>query len=183
MRSSEKKKNVQPRRSRGCVVVENEQERAFARKRNNKVKQATREEEEDERLPSREIVKEMLERENELRLSDDVQRKMAEAEESGMSDWMRVAEQVQKQVAQEFGMSEEKGLEALRTAAWRFSGDKELLSIPVYIKYNRNRRGDLKEGDKAPDVTLQTLEGASVSLLSMTPANHKPLIVFAGSYT
>ena len=44
----------------------------------------------------------MLARENELRLSSEVQRRFEEAEKSGATDWIEIASELQKQVLVEF---------------------------------------------------------------------------------
>ncbi|KAL7546302.1 hypothetical protein ACHAWF_009631, partial [Thalassiosira exigua] len=61
----------------------------------------------------------MLKRENDLRLSDAVQRRFEEAERSGAkTDWIEVACEVQKEVLREFGVSgSEDALNAYRCAA------------------------------------------------------------------
>ena len=89
----------------------------------------------------------MLKRENELRLSQSVQKRFEEAERSGSkTDWIEVAEQIQLEVLREFNVSP-KALHAYRCAA----NDH---GISLYVKYNRARKGDLEVGSKAPDVSL-----------------------------
>jgi len=49
-------------------------------------------------------------------------------------------------------------------------------------RYDQRREGDLKVGDKAPDVVLKSLDGTSdVRLLDAMRG--KPLILIFGSYT
>ncbi|KAL7541479.1 hypothetical protein ACHAWF_006943, partial [Thalassiosira exigua] len=87
----------------------------------------------------------MLKRENELRLSDDVQRRFEEAERSGAeTDWIEVASEVQKELLREFGVAEsEDALNAYRCAANKHG-------VSLYVKYNRAREGDLQVGSTAP---------------------------------
>ena len=119
----------------------------------------------------------MLKRENELRLSQSVQKRFEEAERSGSkTDWIEVAEQIQLEVLREFNVSP-KALHAYRCAA----NDH---GISLYVKYNRARKGDLKVGSKAPDVSLIHLEKDGTtraqSLLE-TQQTDRPLVIVAGS--
>jgi hypothetical protein len=50
------------------------------------------------------------------------------------------------------------------------------------LRYDQRREGDYKEGDKAPDVVLKSLDGQSdVRLLDALRG--KPLVLIFGSYT
>jgi hypothetical protein len=119
----------------------------------------------------------MLKRENELRLSQDVQKRFEEAERSGSkTDWIEVASQVQLEVLREFNVAES-SLQAYRCAANKHG-------ISLYVKYNRAREGSLKVGAPAPDVSLISLMDDGTThlqfLLDMQQAD-RPLVVVAGS--
>ena len=119
----------------------------------------------------------MLKRENELRLSKDVQRRFEEAERSGSTgDWMEVASEVQKEVLAEFNVPE-KALNAYRCAANKHG-------ISLYVKYNRAREGGLRVGAKAPDVAVASIEKdgsiRSHPLLECQQSD-RPLVIIAGS--
>ena len=119
----------------------------------------------------------MLKRENELRLSEDVQRRFEEAEKSGSNtDWIEVASQVQHEVLREYNVSEN-ALHAYRCAANKYG-------VSLYVKYNRAREGDLGVGSQAPDVPIVSLDNAgktcSQSLLQLQTEN-QPLVIVAGS--
>ena len=119
----------------------------------------------------------MLKRENELRLSQAVQKRFEEAERSGSkTDWIEVATQVQLEVLKEFNIAES-ALHAYRCAA-----NKHGLSL--YVKYNRAREGSLKVGAPAPDVSLVSLkDDDSTCVQSLLDVQHvdRPLIIVAGS--
>lgn len=133
----------------------------------------------------------MLTRENELRLSEDVQQKMEKAESSGHSEWMDVATEVQRQVLCEFGVSKQNlhaGLMALRSAALRHP------EIALYVKYNRARQGELRVGCPAPDVKVvpvresdgsDLMSSAKIESSSLLQYERqgRPLVVVAGSYS
>ena len=123
------------------------------------------------------VVIAMLKRENELRLSQSVQKRFEDAERSGSkTDWIEVAEQIQLEVLREFNVSP-KALNAYRCAA----NDHD---ISLYVKYNRARKGDLEVGSKAPDVDLIQLENdgntRAHSIVEMQRAG-RPLVIVAGS--
>ena len=126
----------------------------------------------------------MLARENELRLSSEVQRRFEEAEKSGATDWIEVASELQKQVMMEFNVTpSERALRAYRCAANRHE-------ISLYVKYNRARQGDLAVGSEAPNVPLVSIDGqedhtgqakVETTLLLANQKADRPLIVIAGS--
>jgi len=118
----------------------------------------------------------MLKRENDLRLSNAVQRRFAEAERSGSTDWIEVAGEVQKEVLVEFNVKPtEEALYAYRCAANNYG-------ISLYVKHNRSHEGLLKVGSEAPDVALFScdINPTQTSLLAHQKIDH-PLIVIAGS--
>jgi len=118
----------------------------------------------------------MLKRENDLRLSDVVQHRFAEAERSGSADWMVVADEVQKEVLVEFNVEPtQEALLAYRCAANKYG-------ISFYVKHNRSHEGVLKVGSEAPEVDLFSCDAAATptSILALQRLD-RPLIVVAGS--
>jgi len=128
----------------------------------------------------------MLRREEELRLSPEVQARYAAVEVDGSDvDWMHVTEQVQRCVVREFGASlhqEAGAIHAMREAAQEGTGG----FVPLYVRYQRARLGQLRVGDNAPDCSLATLHAEPTTLLSCTnvaEADDMPVCVVAGSYS
>lgn len=124
----------------------------------------------------------MLRREEELRLSTEVQEHYAAVEvDSSEQDWMDVTVELQRRVVREFGASEhEEGaaLAALREGALQC----ETGFTPLYVKYQRARRGDLAVGDAAVNCELLQLDGRGTTLLSEV-SEGQPTCVLAGSYS
>lgn len=118
----------------------------------------------------------MLERENELRLSESVQVQFAEAERSSHSDWIEVASELQRKVLREFGVSE-RALHAYRCAANKHG-------ISLYVKNNRARKGALVVGSDVPDVSVVSVGADGVedtkSILQFQKPD-RPLVIVAGS--
>lgn len=121
----------------------------------------------------------MLKREDVLRRFDeDVQERFRIAESSAESEWMDVAEEIQRQVCREFGVEEHRmaeGLRLLRAAALRHP------ELAIYVRYNRCERGSLREGDACPNVPLFDLSGARKMLLD--GKSDRKLAILAGSYS
>jgi hypothetical protein len=80
-------------------------------------------------------------------------------------------------------------LRALRAATHTFPA---LASIPLYVRHQRARAGELAPGDAPPEVPLLTLDGAPTTLLTHAAALRAPpagsplraplpLILLAGS--
>ena len=87
----------------------------------------------------------MLKRENQLRLSEQVQRTI---EEAGPQTYAEIIDEVQLKVANEFGLGED-GVQMMRAAIslWRDHPDisGKLAEIPMYIRYNRAEQGSLNQ--------------------------------------
>lgn len=61
---------------------------------------------------------------------------------------LKVTDDIQRQVAREFGFEDEMvGVEVIRTAISTYPNDLELHNIPHYVRYNRARQGDLNVGN------------------------------------
>lgn len=146
----------------------------------------------------------MLERENELRLSESAQVQFAEAERSNHSDWIEVACEIQRQVLREFGVSE-RALHAYRCAANKHgislyvsaldhschaktnSGIVSLITRiieTIKVKHNRARGGNLVVGSPVPDVSVVSVGADGVedtkSIIQFQKQD-RPLVIIAGS--
>jgi len=153
---------------------------------------------------SKEVLKGMLIRENETRLSSEMQMKYREAEDSSTTDWMSITIAMQRKLVQDqlhlAADDEQKiseALYALRTAHLAYPEEAEFRTIPLYIKYNITRFGVLAAGDAAPNPEMlpvvttpsptdpsrwQVRAMASKKLLDVAPFD-RPHVLIAGSYT
>ena len=123
----------------------------------------------------------MLQREDELRRFDEgVQERFRIAERSYATDWMDVAEEIQRQVCSEFGIMPHQmaeGLRQLRLAALRYP------DLAIYVRFNRCERGELRVGQPCPNIVLFDLNGQKTKLLGPGRGNSKKLVILAGSYS
>lgn len=125
----------------------------------------------------------MLIRENELRLSPDTQKEYSDAELRNDISWMQVTERLQERVVKEFGISDiEHGLTNLRIAHVLYPDEPDFKEIPLYVKYNRCRQGDLICGQDIPKIGLKLLTG-QLTQLSNFYIQDRPLVIIAGSYS
>lgn len=101
----------------------------------------------------------MLRRENELRLSPEVQ---AAYGAGGYAYYTTVTQALQEQVATEFGISPvQLGVQALWYAESLAPSDAvraQIKAISLYRKYNRMRDGPLQVGDPAPPLRAPLLQ-------------------------
>eukprot|EP01113_Clastostelium_recurvatum_P047707 TRINITY_DN8556_c0_g1_i3.p1 TRINITY_DN8556_c0_g1~~TRINITY_DN8556_c0_g1_i3.p1 ORF type:complete len:162 (-),score=31.03 TRINITY_DN8556_c0_g1_i3:659-1144(-) len=158
----------------------------------------------------------MLVRENELRLSPAIQARYEAAEREPELSWMNITEDLQKQVLREFnvirsgtGDDEEAetevewGLYNLRGASFLYPDEPDFKTIPLYVKYNRCRQGDLHVGMRVPHIPLVKITpSAATTMITTNTSLHdemmtmtmvgagmefgagvRPLVVIAGSYT
>ena len=126
----------------------------------------------------------MLRREEELRLSEDVQKAFARVrgKTNGVFD---VIELLQAQVAREFGLEEEVGKYILRHAE-EYVGAEKAKELSLYRRHNTCVDGDLNVGDFAPLERVPKLKVVNdekilqvVNLADM----RTPLVLLAGSHT
>jgi hypothetical protein len=137
----------------------------------------------------------MLRREDALRLCAATQAAYAVA--AGPAGWLTVTDALQRRVAEEEGFRTCDGgvddaVAYIRGAQRAFAGDAEVLSIPLYVRFNRCRAGALAPGDAAPDAPLLLADGRTrCSVLALHAAlcgdggaqPRAPLLLVGGSYT
>ena len=114
---------------------------------------------------------EMVKEENELRLSSEMQRKFADVEvDTSFVDWLMEVEQMQLRLVQRYGFGGVKGGRALlelRCAAQLYPHITAFREIPLYVKYNRAKRCDVREGEAVPLVMLTALSDGSIVTLEV----------------
>ena len=123
----------------------------------------------------------MLKRENDLRLCAATQRRF-KAVNSRPDGWLKVVEELQRQVAQEFKLPEAMGLYYLRHAE-TFLPWEEIKELSLYRKFNRCRDGSLQVGDRPPSVTLNRSGDLKPIELRSRLDPKRPTVLLAGSYT
>jgi len=130
------------------------------------------------------ILKAMLSRENEIRLTETIQNLYDTCVLTDSEKYTEVTTNLQKQVLREFGfVDDEQGLIMLRSALSMYPDDPELKTLVYYHKYNRSRQGDLKVGDKIDmsSIHLANTAGNSCAELSSYAQPDLPLVLIAGS--
>lgn len=129
------------------------------------------------------LLKKMVLRENELRLSSHWQLKFQSAEARHDTDWLECVAALQLQVVREFGLSDVvAGAHALRTARYMYPDEPFFQQVPIYVKYNWAKSGSLRMGDEVENVPLVRLGGEVVSLWEMG-GDEEPLVVIGGSHS
>mmetsp|Transcript_2951 Transcript_2951/g.4843 ORF Transcript_2951/g.4843 Transcript_2951/m.4843 type:complete len:247 (-) Transcript_2951:659-1399(-) len=127
----------------------------------------------------------MLQREDALRLSDEVQAQYALQPESWEWKW-EVTDRVQRQVCEEFGFADcvEEGLDLLRSAMSLFPDDEEIKDAAHYLRNNIHVKCPLRVGEIVPDVPLHKLQGGETSVHALAPQSPDGVtLVLAGSHT
>jgi len=129
----------------------------------------------------RNLLYSMLVRESQLRLWEENQRWMAQAEDLGFRDWMEIVELLQIQVCEEFEFSSSNlklGLKFLRSVWTLYPHDTTLHSVAHWIKYNRAKSCILEIGKSPPNVIVYPLdEKLDPTYLFKSSAQRKQLIV------
>ena len=134
----------------------------------------------DDEKYDQQFCQKMIDREIELRLSDEYQKKMGETEFNGSKDWMDIAEEIQIHIVKEFGFSNIKqGLRILRTATQKYNLER----VPFYVKYNRAIKGKLEIGSIAPNPSVHICQSHKIKKLFPFPKQDHITFVFAGAIT
>jgi len=127
----------------------------------------------------------MLRRDDELRLSEEVQARYSL--DDSCSWKLKVTEDVQRQVVKEAGFEHDVkgGLELLRSATALFPDDKELRQAAHYLRNNIVAPCPVAIGDAVPDVLLYDSQtGIPIQLLDACGGlTDTPTVLFASSYT
>lgn len=117
-----------------------------------------------------------MEAEEELRLSERIQKLMAEAEAHPLRDWIHVVRTVvDPEICSRFNI---KTRDKHTLLTWH----PQLSSLVHYGRHNRARPSILKEGDDFIDVPLVNLKGSPSSIGAVSLSN-RPCVVVAGSIT
>ncbi len=133
----------------------------------------------EEPPPTEEQLKEALRIEDALRTSEEGQRQFQAAETQDDADWLFVAAEMQQQALLQAGIRPTgPNLDRLRDAALRNP------ALARYVRHNRCRQGDLRVGDRPPNISLLDLNGAGARLLPSVDCDTLlPLVIVAGSYS
>ena len=140
------------------------------------------------------LVKAMLRREDELRLSESVQQEYGARPD--LDGFVEITDGVQRRVCAEFGLEDDDAiaaaLDAMRgcEALWPEHADA-FRQISHYRRFNRARSGELGAHSPVPDVDLGSLTDTAadtpdttlLSALAPSAAAGVPTLIVAGSYS
>jgi len=130
-----------------------------------------------------EILKKMLKRENEIRLTEEIQMKYDACAMSDENQYTKITDGLQRQVLNEFGFDmNKKELKRYRSALSMYPEEKELKELVYYYKFNRSRDGELQVGDTLP-LTSLTLSSLTHTPVTLPSTSTLPLVLVAGSIT
>lgn len=111
-----------------------------------------------------------------MRCCEEGQLRFAEAERRDDHDWMEEAAIMQREALQATGFpATSRNIALLRSAALRHPEEA------LYVRHNLNRDGELREGDEAPQMVLQTLSMEPVEWPPRGLDVGTPLVVASGS--
>jgi len=142
----------------------------------------------------RDLLVKMYKRENQVRVSEEIQMKMDKCQMDDDDTYADLLENIQKTVLREFGFDgSNDDVMLFRQGLNMYPEDKELKSIPLYSKFNRARDGELQIGDELQDSTLCNIDNPNsrVSLVNFYKnecerrniPEDSPLVIIAGSIT
>ncbi|CAF3828630.1 unnamed protein product, partial [Rotaria sp. Silwood1] len=133
------------------------------------------------------VLKDLLIKEEQLRLSPETQQLLSSIEDRKDIDWMDVIADLQTKLIKETIGDDatddeiQHGLRILRSAHQLYDND-EFHSLSLYVRHNRAQKGNFHIGDQPIDIELLNMQNEFVSLLSYFHSN-RPFLIIAGSYT
>eukprot|EP00656_Telonema_subtile_P053757 TRINITY_DN7857_c0_g1_i1.p1 TRINITY_DN7857_c0_g1~~TRINITY_DN7857_c0_g1_i1.p1 ORF type:complete len:178 (-),score=53.84 TRINITY_DN7857_c0_g1_i1:658-1191(-) len=128
------------------------------------------------------ILKDLLRREDELRLSAPAQACFAQIGEAHelFNDYVTM---LQAHTCREFSVDPEVGVELIRSAVSLFPDDDELHQIPHYVRHNRCKRGHLNSGDPIADCKVLSQDGSQALRLTELLRPDCPVVLLGASHT
>lgn len=130
----------------------------------------------------RDLLIQMLRREDELRLSVPCQNEMGKIGEEGEKTEIFLTH-LQSQVCIEFGVDPLVGVDLIRSAMRLFPGDMEIMTSSHYIRYNRMVPGKLSRGDIIqPATVVDSHDLTSMELVDIVSST-QPVVLIAGSHS
>jgi len=141
-------------------------------------------------LFNKNLTKEIMIKENELRLSDWAQKEYSQRD---TLSWIRsVTKDIQNKAVLEVlsansayrSLAPESCLEMLKQARFNWRDDPDMANLTVYQKYDHSQPGVVKENSAVPEVPLYTLDLEMTSVHTiLSDANHagKLTVILAGS--
>ena len=139
------------------------------------------------RKPSKDILIQMLQREEEIRFSSDYINKCTEVA-SEPNGWLRISAEFQKQVASEFGfkssIENDIAVNHMRRAQYIYPDEPLFKTIPVYVRNNLATKGKFSTNDVVPNIILhQLLDITDHISLYQTFDKTRPNVLIASSHT
>lgn len=148
----------------------------------NQIRSEANREDRERCLIDPETLFKMVVRENEVRRSEETQKRFSAVEMTAESDWMETCLNIQEDIAVEFGFVEPKqAAHVLRTAKQWYPSDSRFKETPLYVKFNRAHDGPVKEGEKIKDVSLNLMDGSSTTLFQIIDSLKMPVAIISGS--
>jgi hypothetical protein len=139
--------------------------------------------------PSKEILIQMLQKEESIRFSPEYIAKCTEVA-SEPNGWLRISADVQKQIASEFGyiseIENDIAINHMRRAQYIYPDEPLFKTISVYVRNNLATKGNYLANDIVPDITLHQMENSPESdkiNLYQTFDKLRPNILIASSHT
>lgn len=129
---------------------------------------------------SREMLLEMLQLEEKIRLSNAYSQECTRVKDE-VNGWLRVSGEIQERVAAKFGFNDEYtnliAVNAMRRGHLIYPDDERFQNVSVYVRNNLARKGEFKVGDIVENIELVNLTKNPISLLSLTNTDKYTVII------
>lgn len=137
------------------------------------------------KIPNEQLLEKMTKQEEEIRMSKNYQDRCTEVKNIP-DGWLKVTEEIQKDIVKRNGFIDQISCDItcnmLRRAHLIYPNNEKFQKIPLQVRNNKAKQGNLSEKDNVPDCNLYNLAGRITNLYELID-NIKPIIIFAGSQT
>jgi len=100
--------------------------------------------------------------------------------------WLAVSEKIQIDIVRTNGfhdqVSQDMAINYLRRAPALYPNNP-VFQTPVYVRYNKAKKGEMKVGDVVKNLTLNDMDGKEINLHDLLPMNDQLTIIIASSAT
>lgn len=107
--------------------------------------------------PDKDDLIKMLQAEEQIRMSAEYL-KMCDAVKNEPNGWLRISEQIQYNIAKQFGyvrsIEQDLAVNRMRRAQYLYPNEPLFKTISVYVRNNLAREGDFKVGNLVPNLTI-----------------------------
>lgn len=136
-------------------------------------------------IPNEQLLELMVEEEEKIRTSEYYRNECTKVKDIP-NGWLNITNDIQRKIVKKFGfvdnISCDIACNMLRRAHILFPNNDKFKKIPLQVRNNKSKNGNLSIGDSIPNIQLYNLDYSEIELYNLLD-HSRPTIIFAGSQT